>query len=298
MCLNKFHSISGTTWLRGLSNSYTKIARWNYRDTLSNNQIQALFFFLTINSSATSLYSQAPMQFTSAKICKRLGRSQGLSEFKRDRMSPVQKVYSEICSLLNVPVQSTESNAVSQWKQLETIATRTHSRGILSSTVPTDESRFAAGQDGTGLTSVFQVLSFWWIMVSAPFFSPWLHRSASLQINKQTKKQTNTQMVKQVKRAVVLMLLDGQRMWFSFLILIFPHSVTVYLHVEPHWQGTSMGLWSCCFRWKNAAILLNVPGSQWSSGQALMLGFCMLIGGSVEGLSPFMIHHHSILHAT
>lgn len=97
------------------------------------------------------------MQFTSAKICKRLGRSQGLSEFKRDRMSPVQKVYSEICSLLNVPVQSTESNAISQWKQLETIATRTHSRGILSSTVPTDESRFAAGQDGTGLTSVFQV---------------------------------------------------------------------------------------------------------------------------------------------
>lgn len=45
MCLNKLHSISGTTWLRGLSNSCTKIARWNYRDTLSNNQIQALFFF-------------------------------------------------------------------------------------------------------------------------------------------------------------------------------------------------------------------------------------------------------------
>lgn len=99
-------------------------------------------------------------------------------------------------------------------------------------------------------------------------------------------------MVKQVKRAVVLttnqMLLDGQLIWFSFLILIFSHSVTVYLHVEPHWQGTSMGLWSCCFGWKNAAVLLNVPGSQWSSGQALMLGFCMLIGGSVEGLSPFI----------
>lgn len=96
------------------------------------------------------------MQFTSAKICKRLGRSQGLSEFKRDRMSPVQKVHSEISSLLNVPVQSTESNVISQWKQLETIATQTHSH-ILSNTVPMDESRFAACHDGTGLTSVFQV---------------------------------------------------------------------------------------------------------------------------------------------
>lgn len=77
MCLNKFHSISGTTRLRGLSNSCTKIARWNYRDTLSNNQIQALFFFLTIHSAATSLYSQEPMQFTSAKICKETGSLSG-----------------------------------------------------------------------------------------------------------------------------------------------------------------------------------------------------------------------------
>lgn len=70
------------------------------------------------------------MQLASAKIWKRLGRSQGLSEVKRDRMSPVQKVDSEISWLLNVPVQSTESNVVSQCKQLETIASQTHGRGI------------------------------------------------------------------------------------------------------------------------------------------------------------------------
>lgn len=54
------------------------------------------------------------------------GGSQGLSQFNCDWVSPVQKVYSEIPLLLNVPVQSTESNVVTQWKQVETIAAQTH----------------------------------------------------------------------------------------------------------------------------------------------------------------------------
>lgn len=98
------------------------------------------------------------MQFASAKICKGLSCSQGLSEFKHDRLSPVQNVYTEISSLLNVPVQLTESNVITQRKQLETIAAQTRSRGILSNAVPMDESRFAACQENSpGLTSMFQV---------------------------------------------------------------------------------------------------------------------------------------------
>ncbi|CAI9555382.1 unnamed protein product [Staurois parvus] len=70
------------------------------------------------------------MQTASTNICKRIGRSQYLSEFKCGTMIGCHlcnKSIREISLLLNIP-QSTVSGITTKWKQLGTTATQPQSR--------------------------------------------------------------------------------------------------------------------------------------------------------------------------
>ncbi|CAI9583448.1 unnamed protein product [Staurois parvus] len=66
------------------------------------------------------------MQTASANICKRMGRSQELSEFKRGTVIGCYLCNKSICEislLLNIP-QSTVNGIITKWKQLGTTATQ------------------------------------------------------------------------------------------------------------------------------------------------------------------------------
>ncbi|CAI9592066.1 unnamed protein product, partial [Staurois parvus] len=66
------------------------------------------------------------MQTASTNICKRMGRSQELSEFKRSTVigcHQCNKPIREISLLINIP-QSTVSGIITKWKQLGTTATQ------------------------------------------------------------------------------------------------------------------------------------------------------------------------------
>ncbi|CAI9537273.1 unnamed protein product [Staurois parvus] len=66
------------------------------------------------------------MHTASTNICERMGRSQELSEFKRDTVIGCHlcnKSIREISLLLNIP-RSTVSDIITKWKQLGTAAAR------------------------------------------------------------------------------------------------------------------------------------------------------------------------------
>ncbi|CAI9576336.1 unnamed protein product, partial [Staurois parvus] len=69
------------------------------------------------------------MQTASTNICERMGRSQGLSEFKRGTVIGCHLCNKSICEislLLHIP-QSTVSGIITKWKQLGTTATQPRS---------------------------------------------------------------------------------------------------------------------------------------------------------------------------
>ncbi|CAI9537913.1 unnamed protein product [Staurois parvus] len=68
------------------------------------------------------------MQTASTNICKRIGRSQELIEFKRGTMIGYHlcnKSIHKISLLLNIS-RSTVSGIITKWKQLETTSTQLH----------------------------------------------------------------------------------------------------------------------------------------------------------------------------